>query len=240
MPHVDLGPARIHYTEHRDPTGPPVLLLAPGGMRSAAAWWSRSPWDPRARLDGLRVIAMDQRNAGSSTAPVRPGDGWHSHTEDQVALLDHLGLDEVDVVGMCIGGPYAVRLAHAGRVRRAVVFQPIGLDDNRHAFHAIFTAWATEVGAAQPQVSDETWAAYGHAMFGGDFMFGNSREDVAGLGVPVLLMPGTDLYHPAETSREFAQLAPRVEVFDHWREPARLDALHATILRFLSEPGSVG
>ena len=76
-------------------------------------------------------------------------------------------------------------------------------------------------------------------MFGGDFMFGNTREDVTGLDAPVLLMPGTDLYHPAETSRELAQLAPRVEVFDGWRDPARLDALHTTILRFLSEPGSV-
>ena len=234
MPLVDLGEARIHYTEHGDPTGLPVLLLAPGGMRSAAPWWSRSPWDPRTRLDGFRVISMDQRNAGSSTAPVRPGDGWSSHTGDQLALLDHLGLDEVDVVGMCIGGPYAVRLALAGRVRRAVLFQPIGLDENRHAFHAIFDGWSREVATAQPHVSSNTWAAYRHAMFGGDFMFGNTREDVAGLGVPVLLMPGSDLYHPAATSRELAQLAPHVEVFDHWREPARLEALHMTILRFLS------
>jgi pimeloyl-ACP methyl ester carboxylesterase len=66
--------ARIHYEVRGE--GFPVLLFAPGGMRSSISVWQRSPFDPIEILSpSFRVIAMDQRNAGESTAPVRDGDG---------------------------------------------------------------------------------------------------------------------------------------------------------------------
>ena len=49
---------------------------------------------------------MDQRNAGESTAPVTAGDGWHTYTEDHLALLDHLEIERAHLMGGCIGGPY--------------------------------------------------------------------------------------------------------------------------------------
>ena len=51
---------------------------------------------------------MDQRNAGRSHAPLRATDGWQTYTDDQVALLDHLGLETAHVMGMCVGGPFLV------------------------------------------------------------------------------------------------------------------------------------
>ena len=48
-----------------------MLLFAPGGMRSAIPFWETQPWNPIEALSPhFRVIAMDQRNAGQSTAPV--------------------------------------------------------------------------------------------------------------------------------------------------------------------------
>ena len=59
----------LHYEVYGD--GFPVILFAPGGMRSAMTFWAQSPWNPITALSPqFRVIAMDQRNAGESTAPV--------------------------------------------------------------------------------------------------------------------------------------------------------------------------
>ena len=74
MPTFERDGVALHYIERGD--GFPVLLFAPGGMRSAAGFWKNSPWNPVEELpDRYRVIAMDQRNAGRSRAPVRDGDG---------------------------------------------------------------------------------------------------------------------------------------------------------------------
>ena len=53
-----------------------MAAAVPGGMRSANELWENMPWNPRAALSGdYRVIGMDQRNAGRSTAPVTADDG---------------------------------------------------------------------------------------------------------------------------------------------------------------------
>jgi pimeloyl-ACP methyl ester carboxylesterase len=82
---------------------------------------------------------MDQRNAGQSVAPIRATDSWYVYTSDHLALLDYLGIDRCHVAGMCIGGPYIMGLIQAGpqRIASAVVFQTIGLDNNRQAFYPL-------------------------------------------------------------------------------------------------------
>ncbi|HAA67398.1 MAG TPA: alpha/beta hydrolase, partial [Acidimicrobiaceae bacterium] len=80
-------------------------------MKSEVSFWNSTPWNPIEQLRGaFRVIAMDQRNAGRSTGPIAASDGWHTYAQDQIALLDHLGVDRFAVAGMCIGGPYAMGL----------------------------------------------------------------------------------------------------------------------------------
>ena len=104
--------ATIYYEVHG--SGFPVLLIAPGGMRSAVPFWENTPWNPiEDWQDGYQVIAMDQRNAGQSSGPVSGSDGWSTYTGDQLALMDHLGLQRFHVAGMCIGGPYAFGLIEA-------------------------------------------------------------------------------------------------------------------------------
>ena len=204
MPSFEHGAATIHFDD--EGAGFPVLLIAPGGMRSANAIWDDMPWNPRSLRDAYRVIGMDQRNAGRSWAPVGPDDGWATYTADQLALLDHLGVERCHVVGMCIGGPYALALALAApeRIASAVLLQPIGIDENRQAFVEMFDGWAAEVGAGHPEADSETFASFRRNMYGGDFVFVASRDELAAMDTPLLVAMGNDLYHPQSVSREIA------------------------------------
>jgi pimeloyl-ACP methyl ester carboxylesterase len=151
VPVLQRDDVHIEYQDHG--SGFPVLALAAGGMRSASSYWDQGPWNPVKELAGsYRVITMDQRNAGSSTAPVTGKESWATYTADQLAVLDHLGIDRFHVVGMCIGGPFILGLLNAAphRVAGAVILQSIGLDDNRDAFREMFNSWMARPSAEAP------------------------------------------------------------------------------------------
>ena len=220
MPSFERDEIVIHYLERGQ--GFPVLLFAPGGMRSASSYWQASPWNPVVELEGrFRVLAMDQRNAGKSTAPVRAEDGWRAYTSDHVALLDHLEIERCHLIGGCIGGPFCLGLMQAApdRIASAVLQQPIGLHENRQAFYDMFDSWALDIAAAHPEAADETWHAFRSRMYDGDFVFNVDRAFVRSCAIPMLVLMGNDLYHPAETSREIAALAPNAHLIEHWKDP---------------------
>ena len=231
MPTFERDEIRIHYIEKGE--GFPILLFAPGGMRSASGFWKNSPWNPVSELsDAFRVIAMDQRNAGRSEAPVRAGDGWHSYTADHVALLDHLEIERCHLIGGCIGGPYCMGVIQAApeRVASAVLQQPIGFSgENRQAFYEMFDTWKQEIVDRHPSVSERDWDAFRSNMYDGDFLFNTSREFVRGCATPLLILLGNDLYHPEITSREVAQLAPNAELIEKWQEPEAVSYTHLTL-----------
>src|ERR1700733_13503558 len=105
MPTFKRGDVSIHFEEYG--AGYPILLFAPGGMRSSIEFWGNSPFDPTRELAAdFRLIAMDQRNAGKSSGPITADDGWDTYTSDHIALLDHLGIKQCHVMGGCIGGAY--------------------------------------------------------------------------------------------------------------------------------------
>lgn len=214
-----------------------MLLIAPGGMRSANDLWNGMPWNPRAKLvDEYRLVGMDQRNAGRSVAPVSADDGWDTYTADQLALLDHLDVDRCHVVGMCIGGPYIMNLLTTApdRFTSAVLLQPVGIDDNREAMYEMFDQWADNLRPAHDEVADDAWEAFRSNMWDGDFVLTASRDQVAGCRTPMLVAMGNDLYHPQSTSRAIAELAPSATLVEEWKEGDPLDAIDATIKQFLA------
>ena len=235
MPTHRNGSIHIYYEEHG--AGFPILLLAPGGMRSAIALWSKAPWNPIAELAGrFRVIALDQRNAGRSSAPVRGDDGWHRYVSDQLALLDHLKIEHCHVIGDCIGGAFALGLIRLApdRIASAVLQQPIGLDgDNRSAFHALFDDWSRQLAMTQPTVSDAEWQAFRARMYGSDFVFSVDRGWLRHCPVPLLVLLGNDLYHPEPVSREIVQLAPHAELIERWKELESLPLAVEQVRHFL-------
>src|SRR6266540_6830425 len=107
MPFYEKGPVRIHYEEAG--SGFPLLLIAGGGLNSAIAGLRTGPFNAIDDFKGeYRCIAADLRNAntGQSSGPLEIDGPWDTHTDDQLALMDHLGIDKFMVMGFCIGGPF--------------------------------------------------------------------------------------------------------------------------------------
>ncbi|HEX9562295.1 MAG TPA: alpha/beta hydrolase [Candidatus Dormibacteraeota bacterium] len=225
MPVFKRGSVTINY-EVRG-SGHPLLLLAPGGMRSVASMWAqqtgkpRPPWiNPLDELsDRFQVIAMDQRNAGASVAPITSDDGWQVYLEDQLALMDHLGGERFHVMGGCIGSSYALGLCEAAsdRVTAAVLQNPIGLTaENRPKFYAMFDEWADEMRSTHPEVDDRVETSFRNRMFGGDFVFSVDRDFVRSSQIPLMVMPGGDDFHPRAVAEEIVALAPDSVLLSPW------------------------
>ena len=234
MPVFERGETRIHWWEAG--AGYPVLLFAPGGMRSAAALWGDSPFDPRRELaQSFRVISMDQRNAGKSTAPVTADDGWHTYAADHLALLDHLAIDTCHVMGGCIGSSYCLGVleADASRVSAAVLQNPIGRHENRALFHAMFDSWAEALMEERDDVHANALPPFRERMYGGGFTFNVDRDFVAGLETPLLILAGDDAYHPRPVAEEIASLAPESELILEWKSEDTAPAAAAKVKAFL-------
>jgi pimeloyl-ACP methyl ester carboxylesterase len=110
-----VGDLDLHVEERGQ--GPPLLLIP--GIPAVA-----SDWGPLAKRlsPGRRMIAYDNRGSGQST--VTPGPYTTAQlAADAGALLDALGVDRADVMGMSLGGMVAQELAirHPQRVRRLVL-----------------------------------------------------------------------------------------------------------------------
>lgn len=241
----------IHYEVHGE--GFPLLLFAPGGMHSVAQMWAENPrapgqpmpWiDPTRQLsDQLKVIAMDQRNAGRSRAPVSRDDGWPAYTQDHLALLDHLSIDRTHLMGGCIGSSYCLSLCEAApdRVAAAVLQNPIGLTaENRRDFMSMFDDWAAHIRDRQPDLTDEAADSFRERMFGGDFVFSVDRDFVRRCPVPLLVLAGDDNFHPREVAEEIADLAPQADLVIEWAGTDRYEATRETIREFLSRHTPAG
>jgi pimeloyl-ACP methyl ester carboxylesterase len=243
MPTFKHADAEIHYEVHGQ--GFPVLLFAPGGLRSQLDYWKASPADPAkpapwmnpmlALADRFTVIGMDQRNAGKSRAGLTAADGWHSYAEDHFALMDHLGFGRFAVMGGCIGGSFcfeAIEQAPA-RITAAVLQNPIGLWENRDTWDDAVRGFGKTMRERDSSISQETIDAFGRNMFGSDFVFSVTRDFVKGCRTSLLLQPGIDKPHPAHTSAEIAALAPNIEVQKDWRGPQFLQDSIKRVRAFL-------
>ena len=131
MSFFEKGPVRIHFEEAG--SGFPLLLIAGGGLNSTIAGITGSypPFNAMEEFkDEHRCIAFDLRNAnpGQSTGPLEIDRPWDSLTDDQLGLVDHLGIGKFMVLGFCIGGPMIWNLLKraADRIPAAVLVQPSG------------------------------------------------------------------------------------------------------------------
>ena len=243
MPFLDRPDGRIHYRTFGH--GFPVLLFAPGGLRSRMEMWPAAeggpprPWVDWTRAlpeAGFTAVAMDQRNAGQSVAAIEADHGWRTYAADHLALMDHLGFRRFHVLGGCIGGSFCLKAVETApqRVAAAVLQNPIGLHPEHPGyFPESHAEWSREQRAARPDLDPDALAAFGRAMWGGGFVFAVDREFVRRCPVPTFLLPGSDVPHPAATSAELAALLPGVEVLADWRGPDHLAEQRARVVAFL-------
>ena len=126
MPHYDVGGLRLFYIDEA-PTATdretPIILVH-GYASSHAVNWVFPQWVKTLTGDGRRVIAPDIRGHGRSDKLYDPAQySTQIMAADIAALIDHLGLERVDVFGFSMGARIAafLALANPSQVRSLVL-----------------------------------------------------------------------------------------------------------------------
>lgn len=226
MPIYTKGDVRIHYEETG--AGFPLLVTPGGGLNSLISNWPRQVFNAMEEFkNDFRCITMDQRNAngGESSGPVQVNDPWGAFADDQLGLMDHLGIEEFFFMGYCIGGPFAMKLIERApeRILAAVLCQPVG---HRQAtpdamYNSGHDTWGPELCSQRPEVTMETVDEYLHNLYRvqPDFMYSVSRDFARSCSTPLLVMPDDTPAHSYEAAMDLVALAPNAEVTAYpWKE----------------------
>jgi len=115
MPFAEINGIDLYYEVHGKG---PVVVFAHGRNGSHLTWWQQVP----AFSESFRVVTFDQRGFGQSLdVAERPGRSMF--VSDLAALVDHLGLARISIVGQSMGGWTALgfAVAHPERMERLVL-----------------------------------------------------------------------------------------------------------------------
>ena len=221
------GPVRIRYEEAG--SGFPLLLIAGGGLNSVMAGLPRSPFNPIDEFKGeYRCIYADLRNAnpGQSSGPLEIDRPWDSFADDQLGLMNHLGIDKFMVLGFCIGGPFTWNLLKRApdRVVAAVLAQPVGFRPEMPnvMYDSGMTGWGPALIKRRPEITMEMVEKFLTKMYrtNSDFVYTVTRDFVRKCQTPILILPDDIPAHPYAVAMEVAMLAPKAEVSLYpWKEP---------------------
>jgi non-heme chloroperoxidase len=126
MPYVSVGTEneneiKIHYEDHG--SGQPVVMIHGYPLNSDS-------WERQERVllaAGYRVIRYDRRGFGNSSRPTI-GFDYDTFAADLNAVIEHVGLDDMVLVGFSMGTGEVTRYLGkygSARVRKAVLFGAI-------------------------------------------------------------------------------------------------------------------
>ncbi|MBZ5579737.1 MAG: alpha/beta hydrolase [Acidobacteriia bacterium] len=222
------GPVSIHFEEAG--SGFPLLLIAGGGLNSTiSSLTGGSPFNPIEEFQAeYRCIFADLRNAngGQSSGPLEIDRPWDSYADDQLGLMDHLGIGKFMVLGFCIGGPFIWNLLRRApdRIVAAVLAQPSGSrPEMRDLFYENnMQGWGPELVKRRPDLTMQMVDRFLTRMYrtNPDFVFTVTRDFVRQCQTPVLILPDDIPAHPYAVAMEAAMLAPKAEVsIFPWKEP---------------------
>jgi hypothetical protein len=227
MPFYERADVRIHYEECG--TGFPLLIIPGGGLNSDRSFLRKGPFDPMIEFSqDYRCITSDLRNAngGQSSGPLEIDRPWESFADDQLGLMDHLGIRQFIVMGFCIGGPMTWNLLKRSpdRIKAAVIVQPSGSRPEMRDFfyQSNLKGWGPAFTARRPEITPTMIDAFLTQMYraNDDFVFTVSRDFVRGCQKPVLVLPDDIPAHPYAVAMESVMLAPQSEVSLYpWKEP---------------------
>jgi pimeloyl-ACP methyl ester carboxylesterase len=224
----EKGNVRIRYEESG--SGFPLLLIAGGGLNGSTIAGIRggNPFNTIDAFKGeFRCIYADLRNsAGQSTGPLEIDRPWDSHTDDQLGVMDHLGIDKFMVMGFCIGGPLIWNLLKRApnRVVAAVLAQPSGFRPEMPTltYDGNMAGWGPDLVKRRPDITMDTVQKFLTKMYRNnpDFVITVTRDFVRNCQTPVLILPDDIPAHPYTVAMEAAMLAPKAEVSIYpWKEP---------------------
>ena len=230
MAFYEKGDVRIRYEEAG--SGFPLLVTPGGGLNSRVSNWANAVFSAMDEFKNeFRCITMDQRNAvgGESRGPIPVDDPWGAFADDQLGLMDHLGVEQFFYMGYCIGGPFGFKLMERApdRVVASVLCQPVGHrpEDPDVMFQLGLDTWAPELLAQRPEVTMEVVEAYQHNLYRvqPDFVYSVSRDFARSCQTPILVMPDDTPAHSYQTAMDIVELAPKAEVTPYpWVEPKDL------------------
>ena len=236
----EKGAVRIHFEEAG--SGFPLLLIPGGGLDSTISNFTRnSPFNPIEEFKGeYRCITADLRNAnsGQSVGPLEIDRPWDAYADDQLGVMDHLGIGKFMVMGFCIGGPFIWNLLKRApdRIVAAVLAQPSGSRPEMRDlyYEGNMKTWGPELTARRPDITMEMADKFLTKMYrtNPDFVFTVTRDFVRNCQTPVLILPDDIPAHPYAVAMEAAMLAPNAEVsMFPWKEPKERIALAVRQIR---------
>ena len=243
MPFYERGSVRIYYEDVG--SGFPLMIIPGGGLNSSIASLDTSvPFNPLERYkNDFRCISADLRNAdlGQSSGPLEIDRPWDAYSDDQLGLMDHLGIREFLVMGFCIGGPMIHNLLKLAkdRVVAAAMMQPSGFSpEYPNIFYENNTErWAPQLCEKRSEVTMAQVHDFLTNMYTdrADFVFTVSRDFVRSLQTPLLIAPDNVPAHPYEAAMEVADIAPNSEttIFPWKDSEENIDAVVDHARRFL-------
>ncbi|WP_337266810.1 alpha/beta fold hydrolase [Oryzifoliimicrobium ureilyticus] len=215
----------LAFFDAGNPSGPPVLLIH-GFASTANVNWVYPGWLKVLGDAGYRVIGIDNRGHGGSDKPrdfeaYRP---WKM-AADAIALLDHLGISEANLMGYSMGARISVFavLSRPDRVRSLVLGGlGIGMTDGVGDWDPIADALIApsladvthERGRMFRMFAEQTKSdreALSACIRGSRDLV--SRTDMGTIDIPTLIGVGTkdDI---AGSAQELAALMPNAKALD--------------------------
>jgi pimeloyl-ACP methyl ester carboxylesterase len=208
---LETNGMELHYDTHGK--GEPLVWLH-GGMGHGADWQYIFKEVP-ARY---RLIAPDLRGHGRSTGASAMY-SFRQSALDVFALLDHLGLDRVRVIGLSGGGITALHMStlQPGRVEAMVIVSaPAAFPEQARAIQRVYSeamlsdAERARMRRVHPRPGQlETLFAQVHAMADGDDP-SFTREQLAAISADTLIVFGDrDPLYPVSLGVELREAVPR-------------------------------
>jgi alpha/beta hydrolase fold len=233
MPTVDIDGIVTHY--QISGSGPPILMMAPGGFDSAIEKWSTTwPWQHFLPLQTFAreytCIAYDCREAGQSGGRVEKLT-WAAYADQAKGLLDHLGVASAFIMGSCLGCSPVIAFAarYPEACRGLVIAQPSGGVKRRLTAHRHFNLH-------QQYVQDSGL----EAVVERDTIPGAEPEELMALKLPTLILPGHTDFHATSCARYLEECIPGAEYWDVHLESQSPDHIRDRILGFLATHAGAG
>src|SRR5215472_16480335 len=223
MPNFHNGEVEIAYLDEGE--GEPILLVH-GFASSKNVNWVYPTWVSELRKGGRRVIALDNRGHGDSEKLYDPAQySIQMMAGDVVALMDHLEIPRADVMGYSLGGRMTAWLGlNAPERLRSAILGGIGLamiegggpgENVAQALEAPSLEDVTDpVGRTFRAFADQTRSdrlALAACLRGSRGLM--TREEAAGISVPVLIAVGTT-DEVAGSAEALGEVIPGSEVLD--------------------------
>jgi pimeloyl-ACP methyl ester carboxylesterase len=247
MPSFHNGAVKIDYLDEGE--GDPILLVH-GFASSKNVNWVYPAWVSELKKNNRRVIALDNRGHGE-TSKLNYPEQYHIRTMagDVSALMDHLSIEQADMMGYSMGARMTAYLAQTQPQRiRSAIFGGLGIGMIEGggpgkavvaALEAPDLADVTDpVGRTFRAFADQTRSdrrALAACLRGSRRLM--TKEEAAAISAPVLIAVGTT-DEIAGSAQALQKIIPGSQVLDiPYRDHMRAvgDKVYkARVLEFLS------